>query len=111
MRRVGAVPKDVVADGSFARVSYPPFDVLVTTVDGRPVAIEDACNHAGASLVEGDRSDDGRCVACPLHGYIFSLHTGALIEPKGMCGPQRTYRAEIEGDEIVIFDDFELTIR
>ncbi len=84
--------------------------MLVALVDGKPVAIEDACNHAGASLVEGDRSDDGQCVACPLHGYIFSLHTGALLEPKGMCGPQRSYRAEFVGDEIVVFDDFELTI-
>lgn len=107
---VGAVSTEAVAHGGFARIAYPPFDVLVAIVDGTPVAIEDACNHAGASLAEGDRTADGRCVACPLHGYIFNLRTGALVEPKGLCGPQRAYRAELVGDEIVVFDDFELTL-
>jgi nitrite reductase/ring-hydroxylating ferredoxin subunit len=110
MKRIGTVAREAVADGRFARIAYPPFDVLVAIVDGEPTAIEDACNHAGASLAEGDRSGDGRCVACPLHGYTFNLSTGALVEPKGLCGPQRAYRAEIIGDEIVVFDDFELTL-
>ena len=84
------------------RLEWPPFHVLVALVDGAPVAIEDACNHAGASLAEGDR--DGGCVSCPMHGYRFDLRTGALLEPQGLCDAQRVYPARLEGDEVVVYD-------
>jgi len=45
------------------RLEYPPFHVLVALVGTTPCAIEDACNHAGASLSEGERR--GACVICP----------------------------------------------
>ena len=35
------------------RLPYPPFDVLVAWAEEEVFAIEDACNHAGASLAEG----------------------------------------------------------
>lgn len=91
------------------RVAYPPYDVLVALVDGAPLAIEDACNHAGASLSEGRL--EGDCVTCPMHGYVFSLRTGALVSPRGLCDDQRRFAAWIEGDDVVIGDTFELTVR
>lgn len=91
------------------RVSYPPYDVCVALVDGVPHAIEDGCNHAGASLSEG--TQHGETVACPMHGYLFDLRTGALIAPAGLCSDQRTFLARVEGDEVVIEDDFALEIR
>jgi nitrite reductase/ring-hydroxylating ferredoxin subunit len=98
---------DVKAKG-FLRLDFPPFDVLVAWVDGQVFAIEDACNHAGASLAEGWLED--KCVVCPMHGYVFDLASGKLLRPKGLCGDQRRYRATIEGDEVVIHDDFTLAI-
>ena len=83
------------------------FDVLVSIVGGVPHAIEDACNHSGASLSEGYRTR-GDCVACPLHGYVFELRTGKLVAPRGLCDDQRRFVAEIEGDEIVVWDPFEI---
>ena len=80
-------------------------------------AIEDACNHAGASLNEGWRVDDdiqedpcGPCIACPVHGYIFDLRTGALVQPHGLCDAQRRFRATLQGDDVLVEDDFVLTI-
>jgi nitrite reductase/ring-hydroxylating ferredoxin subunit len=84
------------------RLEWPPFHVLVTLVEGVPRAIEDACNHAGASLAEGER--DGSCVACPMHGYRFDLASGRLVEPRGLCDDQRTFEALLEGDEVVVYD-------
>jgi nitrite reductase/ring-hydroxylating ferredoxin subunit len=84
------------------RLDDPPFHVLVTLVGDRAVAIEDSCNHAGASLSEGTRKGD--CVLCPMHGYIFELATGELIAPRGLCGDQRTFVAEREGDQVVVWD-------
>jgi nitrite reductase/ring-hydroxylating ferredoxin subunit len=84
------------------RLEWPPFHVLVALADGVPCAIEDSCNHAGASLSEGDRH--GRGVACPMHGYCFDLLTGALLEPRGLCEDQRRLVALLEGDEVVVWD-------
>ena len=91
---VGRVPRAELEGGHFVRLTYEPFHVLVALVDGQPVAIEDACNHAGASLSEGDRKGD--CVSCPMHGYLFDLRTGRLVEPKGLCTDQRTYVARLD---------------
>jgi 3-phenylpropionate/trans-cinnamate dioxygenase ferredoxin subunit len=99
---------DVVAAGA-VRLPHPPFDVLVAWAEGEVFAIEDACNHAGASLAEG--SLEGRSVVCPMHGYVFELATGKLLRPKGLCADQRRYVARVEGDEVVVYDDFELVIR
>lgn len=90
------------------RLAYPPYDVLVTSADGEISAIEDACNHAGASLAEGWIED--KCIVCPVHGYVFELRTGKLLRPKGLCADQRTYRVEIEGEEIAVYDDFSVKI-
>ncbi len=102
MKLVGRVARARLEGGAMVRLPYPPFDVLVTFVDGLPRAIEDACNHAGASLSEGERR--GGRVACPMHGYIFDLTSGQLVEPRGLCDDQRSFIARLEGDEVVVWD-------
>ncbi len=108
MKLVGRIARASLVGRDFVRVPYPPWDVLVAIVDGSPWAIEDACNHAGASLSEGARNGDQ--VSCPMHGYIFSLRTGELITPRRLCDAQRTFVAEIEGDDVVIWDPFLLDV-
>jgi len=102
LKLVGRVPLAELADGKMIRLDYPPYDVLVALVDGVPSAIEDACNHAGASLCEGER--DRNTVSCPMHGYVFHLKSGALLRPKGLCGDQRAFHSTIEGDDVVVWD-------
>jgi nitrite reductase/ring-hydroxylating ferredoxin subunit len=102
LKLVGRVPVDHLRDGAMVRLDWPPFHVLVALVDGAPFAIEDACNHAGASLAEGGRK--GACVSCPMHGYVFELTTGRLVEPRGLCDDQRAYVARREGNEVVVWD-------
>jgi 3-phenylpropionate/trans-cinnamate dioxygenase ferredoxin subunit len=105
---VGRVKLEDVKSNGTVRLEYPPFDVLVAWVAGKVYAIEDACNHAGASLAEGWLEE--RCVVCPMHGYVFDLANGKLLRPKGLCGDQRVYRAVVEGDEVVVYDDFDLLV-
>lgn len=100
---VGRVPRASLESGEPVRVEYPPYDVLVALVDGVPRAIEDACNHAGASLSEGPIENG--CIMCPQHGYVFSLVSGKLVAPLGLCDDQRTFVTEIDGDDVVIYDD------
>jgi nitrite reductase/ring-hydroxylating ferredoxin subunit len=102
MRFVGRVSRARVEAGALVRLDDPPFHALVSLVDGAPQAIEDACNHAGASLSDGERV--GACVVCPMHGYRFDLRTGTLLEPRGLCGDQRRLVARLVGDEILVWD-------
>ena len=102
MKLVGRVPRASLAGGDMVRLEWPPFHVVLALVDGVPYAIEDACNHAGASLAEGTRH--GTCVTCPMHGYRFDLTTGHLVEPRGLCDHQRRYVARVDGDDVVVWD-------
>jgi nitrite reductase/ring-hydroxylating ferredoxin subunit len=102
LRLVGRVALSALDGGAMVRLEDPPFHVLVALVDDEPVAIEDACNHAGASLSEGSRRADR--VICPMHGYIFELGTGKLVEPRGLCADQRRFIARRYGQEVVVWD-------
>jgi nitrite reductase/ring-hydroxylating ferredoxin subunit len=94
------------------RLDDPPFHVLVAIVGETPCAIEDACNHAGASLSEGERCGAAASgtgthlpqVVCPMHGYVFDLLTGRLVAPRGLCGDQRRFAAHFDGDDVVVWD-------
>jgi nitrite reductase/ring-hydroxylating ferredoxin subunit len=102
MKLVGRVSRARLEGGALVRLDWPPFHVVVALVDGVPRALEDACNHAGASLSEGERH--GACVTCPMHGYVFDLTTGRLVEPRGLCDDQRRFEARLEGDDVVVYD-------
>ncbi|HEX7663205.1 MAG TPA: Rieske 2Fe-2S domain-containing protein [Polyangiaceae bacterium] len=102
------VPLRDLEEGVALRLDYPPFDVMLALVDGVPRAIEDACNHAGASLSEGPIEDG--CVMCPMHGYVFSLTDGKLVRPKRLCDDQRTFVTKIEGDDVAVYDDAQVLI-
>lgn len=108
VKEIGRVALSEVKDKGLVRLPHPPFDVLVACVNGEIFAIEDACNHAGASLAEGWLEKD--CVVCPMHAYVFELRTGKLARPRGLCSDQRTYETKIEGDEVVVYDTFNLVV-
>lgn len=109
MKLVGRIKLEEVKSKGLVRIEYPPFDVLVAWADDGVYAMEDACNHAGASLAEGWVED--KCIVCPMHGYVFDLVTGALLRPRGLCSDQRTYEIEIEGDDVVVYDTFKIDVR
>jgi nitrite reductase/ring-hydroxylating ferredoxin subunit len=112
LKLVGTLKKSALENRAHVRMTYPPFDVLVALVGETPYAIEDACNHAGASLQPGPRTKDGACIVCPVHGYVFELVTGKLRSPRGLCGDQRTFVVKEEDPETYsVWDAFEVEIR
>ena len=108
MKLVARLPIAELRERPLTRVEYPPYDVCVTLVEGVPLAIEDSCNHAGASLAEGWLEEE--CIVCPVHQYAFHLRSGALVRPKGLCAPQRTFVVRQEGTDLVVYDPFKLVI-
>ena len=110
MKLVGRVPLRSLDDAALVRLKYPPFDVLITLVDGEPRALEDACNHAGASLSNGWLDEGGQCIVCPVHAYMFDLKTGRCVAPAGLCDDQRTFVTRVEGDDVLVYDPVEILI-
>lgn len=108
MKLVGRIPLPSFEERAIQRLSYPPYDVVVVRTQDGFHALEDACNHAGASLAEG--WVDGRCLICPVHRYAFDLETGALVRPKNLCADQRTFVVRVEADAVAIYDPFTLKI-
>jgi 3-phenylpropionate/trans-cinnamate dioxygenase ferredoxin subunit len=108
VKLVGSVPLRLFEESDLVKVSYPPYDVVVVRTERGFRALEDACNHAGASLAEG-WVEDG-CLLCPVPPYAFDLDTGALVRPKGLCDAQRTFVARVEGDDVVVYDPFKLVL-
>ena len=108
MKLVGTIEKRILMEERIVRLDYPPFDVAVVWTESGTYALEDACNHASASLSEGWVED--QCLICPVHQYAFDLETGALVRPKGLCGDQRTFVVRDEGDTLAVYDSFNLVI-
>lgn len=102
MKEVGRVRYALLEQHGMWRVIYPPYDVLVILYEDALYAMEDACNHAGASLRGGDIIDG--CIECPAHGYLFELGTGKLRKPRGLCGDQRVFDVRRDGDEVLVFE-------
>ena len=108
VKLVARVPLAEFEQQAIVRVTYPPYDVVVVKTEHGFHALEDACNHAGASLSEG-WVEDG-CLMCPVHAYAFNLETGALVRPKGLCADQRTFETRTEGKDLVVYDPFKLVL-
>lgn len=108
MKLVGRISRVIVEEEGLVRLDYPPYDVVVVWTKDGVFALEDTCNHGSASLSEGWLED--RCLVCPQHEYAFDLATGALVRPSGLCADQRTFVARVEGDEIAVYDPFQLRI-
>jgi len=108
VKLVGHLSKARLEREQMLRLEYPPFDVVVVWTETGIYALEDACNHASASLSTGWLED--QCLVCPVHGYAFDLETGELVRPRGLCGDQRTFVVRDEGEEVAIYDAFKLVL-
>jgi nitrite reductase/ring-hydroxylating ferredoxin subunit len=108
LKLVGRISSERLDAEKIVRLDYPPFGVVVVRTERRDYALEESCNHAGASLATGWVEDD--CLICPVHRYAFDLATGSLVRPKGLCPPQRTFVVRREGDDVAVYDAFQLSI-
>ena len=72
-------------------------EIAVFVVDGEAHAFANACPHEGNPLHEGDILGD--TLTCAYHGWTFDLGTGACLFGEE---PARIYRAQIEGEEVVV---------
>ncbi len=74
--------------------------VAVFKSKGKFFALSNRCAHRGASLCDGELSDNGTVVRCPWHNWPYDLATGEhRLDPKEK---QRSFPVRVEGDRIII---------
>ena len=39
-----------------------------------------------------------------MHGYVFEIATGRLVQPLGLCDDQRRFVARFDGDDVAVWD-------
>jgi nitrite reductase/ring-hydroxylating ferredoxin subunit len=88
-----------VAPGQAKRVDIAGRSLAIFRLDGRYYAIDDACNHRGGPLSEGEV--EGDAVVCPWHGAKFRITTGELLGPPGR-GPVRSYPTRVNGQDVEV---------
>ena len=88
-----------VAPGQAKRIDVAGRSLALFNLDGRYHTMDDACNHRGGPLSEGQV--EGEAVVCPWHGAKFSITTGALLGPPGR-GPLRSYPTRVNGQDVEV---------
>jgi nitrite reductase/ring-hydroxylating ferredoxin subunit len=81
-------------------------EILVSNVDGKFHAIDNACTHSGGDLSHGKL--EGNTVTCPWHGAKFDVTSGECVfVPKiGISRPKinntNSYATKVEGNSIKV---------
>jgi Rieske Fe-S protein len=73
---LGKIDDVAVGDGEVVRGPNGERYVVVRTSTDEVEAFSARCTHKGCQV---SASDAGK-LACPCHGSVFDLHTGAVIE-------------------------------
>ena len=88
-----------LSPGEMKYVEVGDDQVLLANVAGTIYACDNVCTHAFAPLAEGDL--DGEQVECPLHGSVFKVTTGEVLDLPAVES-LRVFQVRIEGQDILV---------
>ena len=89
-----------LAPGQVKAVAVNGMQIALCNVDGVYYAIDDTCPHRSASLAEGDLI--GKEITCPLHGAIFDVTTGEVLEGPAGENLSHATRVRLSGNDIEV---------
>jgi 3-phenylpropionate/trans-cinnamate dioxygenase ferredoxin subunit len=106
---------DEIGPGERKIVEIDGRSIGVFNVDGRYYALRNVCPHDGAPLCKGLvgpyvqssgrgeflYSREGEVLKCPWHEWEFDITTGRALAVERLR--VKTYRVEVEGDEVVLY--------
>lgn len=85
--------------GAMRYVEVDGLPIALANVDGAVYAFGDSCRHQGGSLSSGALIGD--TVACPWHGWTYSVRTGkSIVPPIGLRVP--TYPVRVVDGAIIV---------
>jgi nitrite reductase/ring-hydroxylating ferredoxin subunit len=95
-----------VAPGTIKLVEVGGHRVALANVDGTVYAVDNECPHRGGWLGEGEMNPDWGewAIECPLHGSVFDVRGGEVLNPPAGTGI-RTYAVEVEGGAVRVLVD------
>lgn len=98
--RVRVCRRDEVPPGECRAFDVPELDwpILVANFGGEYVATTSRCPHEDVSLAGGKRR--GTKLACPGHGYVFDLVTGACSHDPKLA--LHRYRVSVQGNDVYV---------
>jgi 3-phenylpropionate/trans-cinnamate dioxygenase ferredoxin component len=69
-------------------------------------ALDNQCTHRGGYLGEGEINPDWHewAIECPLHGSVFDVRTGEVVNPPA-TEPVRTYAVRVEDGAVQVAID------
>jgi nitrite reductase/ring-hydroxylating ferredoxin subunit len=99
MPRVTAGRLDALPGGRPVLVELGGRRLAIVRIGQTVHAVDDMCAHAGGPLSEGTVADGA--VACPYHGWVWDLATGACRAPaRDAC--VAVYPTRVEAGEVWI---------
>jgi 3-phenylpropionate/trans-cinnamate dioxygenase ferredoxin subunit len=100
---VEVLREEELPPGAVKLVEVEGHQVALVNVDGSFYAVDNECSHRGGWLGEGELNPDWSewALECPLHGSIFDVRTGQVLNPPA-ADAVGTYPVEIEGGAVRI---------
>jgi len=95
---VRVAPLSAVTEGKGLKVTVGGIDIALWRVRGRLYAIGNVCAHQHFSELHHGILR-GLTVSCPMHGWAYSLETGAAVTGSGRVA---TYRVRTEGEDVYV---------
>lgn len=92
-----------VPPGTARMVEVEGVQVALVNVNGEFFAVDNECTHVGGYLGEGEINDDWNdwAIECPLHGSVFDVRTGEVLNPPAVTSVG-TYGVEVEGGVVKV---------
>ena len=92
-----------VPPGTARVVTAGETQLALVNVDGTFYAVDNECTHSGGYLGEGEINPDWSewAIECPLHGSVFDIRTGEVLNPPAV-EPVRTYSVQVDAGAIKV---------
>lgn len=90
---------EIPANGSRGKVVIAEHDeIAIFNFKGTLYAISNICPHQLSPLLaEGHVDKESLVVTCPMHGWMYHIPTGRMVEGSGAVP---TYEVRLEGDDV-----------
>jgi len=94
---------DDVPPGTATVVEAGGVQLALINVNGTFYAVDNECPHRGGFLGEGEINPDWDewALECPLHGSVFDVRSGEVLNPPA-AEPVRTYPVEIDSGVVKV---------
>ncbi|MFA5493704.1 MAG: Rieske (2Fe-2S) protein [Porticoccaceae bacterium] len=82
------------------KVEHDDGTIVVISLDSGFYAMDGKCGHAGGPLCRGEIDAVEKTIACPWHGWEYSITSGECIFDPSLA--QKTYPVEVRDGDVFV---------